>query len=328
MPLTNSQYDEIIRDYQRQQLKNERERKIRCEEIYIQIPRIREIEQEIVTLSAQSARKRILGDTQALTELRQAVSNLSSEKEQLLRSHHYPLDYMQPQYRCKDCKDTGYIQSKPCHCFKQASINLLYRQSNIQEILKKENFSTLNMDYYSKDIYAKEDLSVYDYMSEVVQRCRSYAANFPNNGKSLYLVGKTGTGKTFLCNCIASAVIKQGHSVIYLTANHLFELFEQDTFGHDEESNVILDQYISECDLLIIDDLGSEFDNTFTSSRLFYCINQRFLLKKSTIISSNLKSTELRDRYSDRVASRIHGYYENIILVGRDIRSIKKLTNR
>ncbi|MGN0297909.1 MAG: ATP-binding protein [Lachnospiraceae bacterium] len=324
MSLNNSQYDAIMREYQQQQLQNEHDRRKRCQHIYAQIPRIREIDETIAASSAEQARKRIMGDTNALIQLRKTVSQLHEEKEVLLRRYHYPIDYMEMKYHCKDCQDTGYINQKPCHCFKQATINLLYRQSNIQSILKKENFSTLKMDYYSNDIFIKEGQTLYDYMKNVINFCRTYAVRFPDNGKNIFFTGKTGTGKTFLSNCIAAAVMEQCHSVIYLTASHLFDLFAQETFEHDDEAESALEHYVSDCDLLIIDDLGTEVSNSFTISKLFYCINQRLTLKKSTIISSNLNPNEIRDLYSDRIASRILGYYEVIFVLGKDIRTLKK----
>lgn len=327
MPLSNAQYDTLMRSYQQQQLQNEHERRKRCEHIYAQIPRIREIDDTIVSLKASQARKQILGDTNGLAELRNCNTALSQEREKLLQQYHYPLNYTQMQYRCKDCRDTGYVEKKPCHCFKQAAINLLYRQSNIQAILKKENFSTLKMSYYSKDVLVKPEQTLYDYMKTVVSYCRTYAARFPDNGKNIYFMGNTGTGKTFLSNCIAAAVMEQCNSVIYLTASHLFDLFAQETFSHDEDVQSELEQYISDCDLLIIDDLGTEISNSFTTSKLFYCINQRLSLKKSTIISSNLNLNQVRDLYSDRISSRILGYYEVIPVLGKDIRTIKKYGN-
>lgn len=324
MPLNNSQYDRLMRDYQQQQLRNERERRTRCQMIYRQIPRIQEIDNEIASLSASQARKLIFGDVQALATLRSALSRLKDEKAELLRQNHYAPDIMQLKYRCPDCQDTGYIDHKPCHCFRQAAIDLLYNQSNIKEILQRENFSTLKMEHYSKEILVKPNCSQYGYMTQVVSYCKRYAAHFPNGGKNIYFSGTTGTGKTFLSNCIAAAVMQACHSVIYLSATQLFDLFEQDKFAHEDEASAQLENYISDCDLLIIDDLGTELVNSFTASRMFYCINQRLILKKSTIISSNLNLNQIRDNYSERIASRIMSYYDVILLSGRDIRTAQK----
>lgn len=328
MPLNNSQYDSLMRDYQQQQLKNERERRTRCQAIYQQIPRIQEIDNEIASLSAGQARKLIMGDTQALTTLRNLMSQLKQEKETLLKKNHYEADAMRLHYRCPDCQDTGYIDHKPCHCFRQAAINLLYNQSNIKEILGRENFSTLNMEYYSRDVLVRQNCSQYDYMTQVVSYCKNYTAPFPNGGKNIYFSGTTGTGKTFLSNCIAAAIMQACHSVIYLSATQLFDLFEQEAFSHEEAAGTQLENYISDCDLLIIDDLGTELVNSFTASRLFYCINQRLILKKSTIISSNLNLNQIRDNYSERIASRIMSYYDIILLFGHDIRTTQRRKNQ
>lgn len=323
MPLTNSQYDALMRIYHYRQQMNAHDLSARQEEIEKRIPRIAEINEQVNIVSAAHARRRIEGDTSAVESLHRELSALQKEREELLRAGGYPADYLQMHYECPDCKDTGYIGSRKCHCFEQAAVDLLYTQSNLQSRLFKENFDTQDFSYYSKEIHPSLNRSVADYMKEVTAYCRSYAEKFGSHQENILFTGMTGVGKTFLSNCIAKAVLDRCYSVVYLTAIQLFEIFSRSTFSQDGEENEV-DRYILESDLLIIDDLGTELCNSFTTSKLFYCVNERLAAGKNTIISTNVSPNELRDIYSERIASRLLGYYHLIPLVGDDIRIRKK----
>lgn len=164
-----------------------------------------------------------------------------------------------------------------------------------------------------------------DYMKILVGKCKEFAAGFPQNGRNLLFTGSTGVGKTFLTNCIAKELIDRYLSVIYLTSQDLFELLSRYKFGRDfQEDSEEAFRHVLECEMLIIDDLGTEVNNTFVSSQLFYCINERILRQKGTIISTNLSVGALQDMYSDRVTSRIMSHYAVIPLYGGDIRMKKK----
>lgn len=163
------------------------------------------------------------------------------------------------------------------------------------------------------------------YMEVVVRQCREFAQQYPDKGNSILFTGGTGVGKTFLTNCIAKELIDRCISVIYLSSNELFEIFSKYKFGRDSEEDVEESyRYILDCDMLIIDDLGTELNNSFVSSQLFYCINERIGRKKGTIISTNLSMGMLKDTYSDRVTSRIMSNYRVIPLYGADIRMKKR----
>lgn len=323
MPLSNAQYDTLMREYNRRQLFHANELSLRKTEVYHSVPRIEEIDSEVNSVAAGYARRRIEGDTSASSNLHRELSALKKEREKLLTAHGYPADYLTMQYTCPDCQDTGYIQNKKCHCFLQAAVDLLYTQSNLQSQLQKENFSSLDFSLYSKKIHPSLNRSVADYMKEVVAYCKSYAKNFSKHTENILFTGMTGVGKTFLSNCIAKAVLDQCYSVVYLTSIQLFDIFSKSTFSQEEDEEKV-DHYILDSDLLIIDDLGTELYNSFTVSKLFYCINERLSAGKHTIISTNLNPTELRDIYSERIASRLLGYYHLIPLFGEDIRIQKK----
>lgn len=326
MPLNNSQYDQLIRSYDAKQLKNQHDLEQRVRYAYLKVPRLREIDNAIASVSVSQARKMLDGDTKALSSLKEQLAAYRKEREDLLIHYEFPADYFEPAYSCKDCKDTGFINGKRCHCFKQAAIDLVYTQSNLKDILIRENFSTFSYDYYSdEDINPATGLSSLATVKDAVEKCRDFILNFqaPGNFSNLYFYGDTGIGKTFLSNCIAKELLDAGYSVIYFTAFQLFDILSKGVFDKDEDA-VAAHQNIYTCDLLIIDDLGTELYNSFTTSQLFLCLNERILRKKSTIISTNLEMKQLADIYSERVLSRISSNYTIIKLFGRDIRLLKR----
>lgn len=323
MSLNNSQYNAIMRIYNQRQFQDKYEQDQRREEVYQKVPQIRQIEDEISSQAVRCARRLLDGDTNAKEELKQHIEDLREQKEVLLSAFGFPADYMEMHYICPECQDTGYIDGRKCRCFKKEEIRLLYSQSNIEEVLLRENFDSFSYEYYDDRVVIPEiQMTVADYMRQVHTWCKEYVENFEKKGGNLIFTGSTGVGKTFLTNCIAKALIDQYQSVIYLSSNDLFDVFSKNKFHYDtEEEMKDMYQYILDCDLLIIDDLGTELNNTFVSSQLFYCINERLLRKKSTIISTNLSMTMLRDTYSDRISSRIISQYSIIPLYGDDIRT-------
>ena len=323
MSLNNSQYNAIMRIYNQRQFQDKYEQDQRREEVYQKVPQIRQIEDEISSQAVRCARKLLDGDTNAKEELKQHIEDLREQKEVLLSAFGFPADYMEMHYACPECQDTGYVDGRKCRCFKKEEIRLLYSQSNIEEVLLRENFDSFSYEYYDDRVVIPEiQMTVADYMRQVHTWCKEYVENFEKKGGNLIFTGSTGVGKTFLTNCIAKALIDQYQSVIYLSSNDLFDVFSKNKFHYDtEEEMKDMYQYILDCDLLIIDDLGTELNNTFVSSHLFYCINERLLRKKSTIISTNLSMTMLRDTYSDRISSRIISQYSIIPLYGDDIRT-------
>lgn len=326
MALSNSQYNAIMRTYQQQQLTNKHEQDSRKEVVYRRIPAMKELEAAISTIAVACAKKLLDGDQGALTELREKISDLKEQKAVLLHAAGFAADEMELHYNCRDCQDTGYAAGKKCHCFKRAEMRLLYAQSNIENVIKKENFDTFSYDYFDKEhIIPTLGKTVCEYMHQIADVCKAFIRDFKTAHGNLLLIGDTGVGKTFLTNCIARELIDQYCSVIYLSANDLFNVFSKNKFEYQTEEDMKdMYQYILECDLLIIDDLGTELNNSFVSSQLFYCINERLNSARSTIISTNLSMNQLRDSYSERVASRIMSQYTALPFYGADIRIKKK----
>ena len=322
MPLTNSQYEAIIREYDRRQSENHYRLVFRKEEVYKKCPEIEQIDESIASLSLIQAEKLLNGDEMALQSLKADIEKLTLRKSELLTSLGYGADYLQPQYVCKDCRDTGYIKRQKCHCFTQAAIDMIYTQSNIKSVLEEENFAHFNFDLYSdKEVDPLTGMTPLENVKNAVKICKDFIENSDITGGNLFLYGGTGVGKTFLSNCVAKELLDRNHSVIYFSATQLFDVFKKNAY---EKSPEVADDYqnIFDCEVLIIDDLGTEVPNTYTNSQLFMCINERVLRKKSTIISTNLSLNELAETYSERTFSRISKNYTLIKLFGEDLRLI------
>ena len=239
-------------------------------------------------------------------------------------AHGFAKNYLSPIYNCPDCKDTGFIEGEKCHCFKQAIIDFLYEQANLGHILKQENFNYFRFDYYAdgpKDPYL--GLTPRENIERIVRDCQRFIASFEDSYDNLLVYGNTGVGKTFLINCIAKEILDMSYTVVYLTSFQFFDIMEKHTFSRSLEEKTEAShqfEHIFDCDLLIIDDLGTETVNSFIASQLYQCINERHLRKKSTIISTNLSFDDIKNRYSERVFSRIVSNYKPFKLIGTDIR--------
>lgn len=328
MALNNSQYDSIIRTYEQKQLHNRDILDKHYATAYEKLPQLKELHLAISELSIKQARKLIDGDESALAELKVQLKALSQEAKDLLTAGGFPTDYLDPVYSCTDCKDTGYIGNKKCHCFQKAIIDMLYTQSNLKYILQEENFDTFSFSYYSTNhIDPKTGASALANMEKAYMAARDFVATFGKEFHNLFLYGDTGVGKTFLSNCIAKELIDTSHSVIYLSSFELFDTLAKSKFGKDEAAGQ-MNEHIFDCELLIIDDLGTELANSFTVSQLFLCLNERLLRRKPTIISTNLSLEALVEIYSERTFSRITSNYTMLKLTGDDIRIKKKLRKR
>ncbi len=331
MGLTNSQYNSILRDYDTKQYNSRHLLDMRTKEVEATIPEFKKLNEEMVSNSISCAKKALFNPSAAEKDLEDLKSNnidVAMEKIELLLEHGYPADYLTPVYECEKCKDTGYVNGEKCSCFKQAIIRLLYSQTLINTAIDKENFDTFSFEYYSdKEVDPAVQMTPYENIHNVVAKCKTFIDEFDKEyskreHKNLLIYGNTGVGKTFLANCVAREILNSSHSVVYITATELFETLSKYSFdkGEDFELESQVD-YINNCDLLIIDDLGTELSNTFTNSQLYSCINNRMLKNLSVIISTNYKIKELQATYSERIFSRFVGEYTMLRIVGDDIRT-------
>lgn len=328
MSLTTTQYQQIMHQYDLLRQSHYRKEQARRAEVYEKIPEIQEIDQKIAHISVERAKYRIRhqGKDQG-TSLKEEIYDLSMQKIDYLVRHGYPAYYLDPIYTCKDCQDTGYIGTKKCHCFIDREKELFLEDSNLKEQLKEINFNTFHLDYYSAEPCQDGRPSPRDNMRAILRECQDFIQNFQTKpGQNLLINGSTGVGKTFLSICIAGKIIDQGHSVIYMSSQELFERLADYTFRREKEEEVLTDDIIN-ADLLIIDDLGTEMNNAFINSQLFQCVNDRMIRKKSVIINTNLSLEAITKRYTGRVTSRLIETYNPLNIYGEDIRMKKALMN-
>lgn len=334
MGLTNYQYNQIFRQYDDIRTANARRMEDRKSEVRRKVPEYAELEKKAVELSMNCASHTLMSDAAEaaanIAALDKELGVLAEKKKDVLVRAGYPADYFDPIYSCPECKDTGYIGNRRCRCFKQAMVNLIYRQSNLKGVLERENFHTFSMGYYSRDVidpFTGE--SSYEIMEGNYQKALDYVADFgtQKEAENLILYGKPGLGKTFLSNCIAGALLEKGWTVLYLTSHQFFEALSRDFKNHEEaEDPTTTSDYILGCDLLIIDDLGAELSTSFTVSKFNYCLNERLLRNRATILSTNLMPENIESVYGDRNFSRIIGNFTPLYFFGDDIRLQKQLS--
>lgn len=324
MALTNSQYDMLMRMYQQRQLDSVHQLEEKKELLYNLHPEFLSLEQERSEKSLRYARLRLEGDATALERGKAELRSIAARKTALLKQYGYPADYLEPVYRCSACKDTGYIDGARCTCLKQAAIDLIYTQSNLKGLLETENFTRFSYDFYPDNVTDPETGHSALYLAKyAVETSLSFIRTF-DGSQNLFFYGNTGVGKTFLTHCIARELLLTSHSVLYFSADSFFRELASQTF-QQEKDILSKENYFYDCDLLIIDDLGTEMTNSFTVSSLFSCLNERILRKKSTVISTNLGIKNFRDFYSERVFSRITSNFALLKLHTNDIRLQKKL---
>ncbi len=329
MALTTEQYRTIMQQFEQRQLQNREKEHERLLEVYEAIPQIKKIDEQIASNSVAIGKKLLFSaDKGILEKLKNENFALSMSKVELLTSHRYPANYLDPIYHCPRCKDTGYIGQKQCNCLRQAIVDLAYHQSNIKEVLKKENFQYFSYEYYSTEKKGNFP-SAQEQIRSVVSVCQDFIRDFDKiPGQNLLFLGSTGVGKTFLTNCIAKELLDTGHTVLYLTAFQFSETIAKHTFEKntlDKQNDLF--SHLFDSELLILDDLGTELNNAFITSQLFVCINERLLRGKSTIISTNLSLAQLSKAYSERIFSRIASNYTILKILGEDIRLKKALSH-
>ncbi len=317
MALTREQYDRILQRYTQKQDLHRRQLAKRRQEVYLHVPEYRDLDEEIPAQGMALLRARLAGKETTGTPLKADIEKVAAKKQALLTAGGYPADYLSPVYDCQDCKDTGFIDGRKCHCFRAQETTMLYDQSGIQDLARQKNFSSLSDEFYQ----GKDHVS----FQKCVQDAKEFVRHFPKSYRNFYYYGNVGTGKTFLSICIAHELIEKGYSVLYFSAVSLFEKLSSYAFSLDKKQQLReLQEALYTCDLLIIDDLGSELVNSYVNSALFSCLNERSLRRKSTIISTNKDMQEFKQTYSERICSRIFGQYQLYKFSGPDIRIILK----
>ena len=315
---------------QQRRLDAEREAQFRRDKIFAEIPEAQSFERSIASCGIRAGRAVLKGGNvhEELQKLRAESARLQKEYEELLNSRGYSVKDTEPQYTCKKCSDTGYVEldnrTVVCSCLRNAMVEIACRELNKKSPLSLCTFEDFSLDYYSKEVREGYPRSSYDQLSMIYKKCRDYAENFNEHSPSLLMMGMTGLGKTHLSLSIANEVIKKGYGVIYASAPTIVSQLEKEHFGKRKSEDESVEETLTNCDLLIIDDLGTEFNNKFTTPAVYNVFNSRISAGKPVIVNTNLKVSELNEIYSDRFVSRIIGEAERLDFFGDDIRIKKK----
>ncbi len=295
----------------------------RLQQAYAQLPRLKEIDLQLrrtMTLAAQTVFTQGGDPVAAMEQVKKENLALQQERKDLIEKNFAP-GYLDESSVCPHCGGSGYVGSTMCRCLK--TLCCQGQKASLRQLTTgAERFENFRLDYYPERHSREFGASPRAIMELNLKCCKQYAAAFENGIGNLLFVGGTGLGKTYLSACIADVVTDRGFSVAYESAPQLFAKLEKNRFNPDEESRSEAD-YFASCDLLIIDDLGTEMPGNFVTAALYGLLNQRLLDGKSMIISTNLNVEEIAQRYSPQIASRIQGNFKNMIFVGEDIRILK-----
>lgn len=328
MGYSNSVYKAASDTLHERRLNAEKAAERRKEEVYKRFPRVKELEKQISVGGIKTARAVLAGGDvkDAVSKLRDQNLAMQAEVKRILTDNGYPENYFEPDYFCKKCNDKGYFdingKTVRCSCMKSALVTCACAELNRYAPLSLSTFESFDLEYYDKSINPEVKTSPYEHMSKIFRHCQNYADNFSKNSESILMSGKTGLGKTHLSLAIANEVIKKGYGVVYASAPQIISKLEKEYFSSDKDDSLF--SMLVDCDLLIIDDLGTEFYSQFAVSQFYNLFNSRMLSNKPIIINTNLTITELREKYTDRFVSRICGNARQLDFLGRDIRIRRK----
>ena len=299
----------------------------RRENLYRAEPRLQTIEQQLRSTMSKIIAGALQHGTDplpAIRVIRDENLDLQRQRAELLLAMGYPMDYLEEKAACDKCNDSGFCGDKVCTCL-QKYYNAQQKKELSQLLdLGNQSFDTFSLDWYPTRVNERIGRSPREHMEQVFEVCSNFARHFEKKGGNLLLTGATGTGKTFLSACIAREVTERGFSVVYDTAAAIFRVMENEYFHRGEEDNTDAVERFLRCDLLIMDDLGTELITAFVQSALYRIINTRLTAGKSTVISTNLSPDELYERYTAQIFSRIEGEYEILPCLGDDIRLLKR----
>ena len=293
---------------------------MRRKQLITKFPELLEIENTIRDAALEVIKGLGSGKTVNVESLAEKNIYAQKEKSELLKKNGYPEDYLEPQYSCKLCNDSGILGGKLCSCHLELLKKISMSEYSCSSVLAISTFDTFDLKYYSTEKDKNVGYSPREYMEASVDFLKSYCDNFNKNSGSFFFTGGTGLGKTHLSLAVMNKVTEKGYSVFYGSADNIIKQMEKERFGR---SNGDIEEEIENADLLIIDDLGTEFKTAFSETAVYQLINNAILNSKPMIISSNLSITELEERYGQRVVSRLNSF-EVINFIGTDIRQIKK----
>lgn len=309
----------------RRRKKATQELEIRRAKAYSEIPELVEIQSRIAACGAQviGAFAKGANGKAYVEELARESLSAQKRRRELLIEAGLPENYLEAQYVCDICEDTGVTDDGICECQRSLLIETAKDEISKYAPLRASTFEKFSLDFYP-DAADSSGVIPKKRMGEIAKFCEDYANDFSLRSPSLFMHGATGLGKTHLSLSIANTVTEKGFGVIYSSAPNLFSELEREHFSRQNPNERTFEKELLETDLLIIDDLGVEFSTQFTVSCVYNIINSRILSGKPTVISTNLTPAELEDKYTQRITSRIIGSYISLKFTGRDIRQLKR----
>lgn len=328
MSLQRSDLEKIFSYYSSLRLKNDEILQKRIEEVESISPDYKNLNKKIRDLGFKSAMK-TLNTTKVFNKdlLDKKMLELENKKIEILKELKLPTTYLNPIYLCPLCKDTGFIENKKCDCFIKKEIEFLYNKSSLKGLNPNIGFKDFKLSFYSDKVNAQLGQAPLDLAKKAVTTAKNFVKNFNNHSENLLIYGDIGIGKTHLITIISNELQKTSNSVIYISSNDFFNSSRFLEYDSHYNNFDCIEDFIN-ADLLIIDDLGSEYKTSLNSPKLFYYMNERFLQKKSTVISTNLDLKELDTFYSRRILSRLVAHYTKIRLVGDDIRLLNAIEEK
>ena len=318
MPLTNKQYETVKAVIDERRKRAEQEALDRKKEAAEKIPALKDLLDEISKKGADSVRRYIAGDQGVREDLNRFLSDALPMKEKLLQEGGFPKDHLETHYTCEKCSDTGYLpDGEKCSCFKQLEYDLVFSQDIQRQLFSKNNFSTFDLNVFPDEgVDEKTGRTPRQNAVWAREAAKKFLSFSPEAKQNLLIYGTTGTGKTFLSNCVAKEALDKGLTVIYLTASEFLQIASASEFKHIDGPY----RNMMETELLVIDDLGTELINSFVEAAVYRLINERLLAARRTVISTNLFPANIAECYNERVWSRIAGNYQFIRMTGPDLR--------
>lgn len=319
----------IMKEYQDKRDLHATQLEERVNKIYTTYPQLAQLNKEIQMLGIEMAKSILVDPTgQAIKVLEARQKDLIRHKRAIMQANNIDPAYMSMEYDCQICKDTGFLEDgDQCKCLKQKILNDSYEMSNLKQILNEDNFDNFDFSMFSDQLEDGCEVSPRENIKNIFHSVQDYVNNFGKQAankadNNLLFRGATGQGKTFMCSCIAKQIMDRGYTVIYQTAFNLMDIIERYKFKTEYYTDSDEENYknLFTCDLLIIDDLGTEMINSFTSAELFNILNSRLNSRKKVIISTNLDIAQIGKLYTDRTLSRIVGNFHIYDFYGNDLR--------
>ncbi len=310
------------KELERIKIENAEKLNERRKEVLAKTPEVGKIEEQLMKEGSRLL-SCVLNRCDDFENIKKNIQGLQRDKAKTLLDAGFEEDYLDEIYSCQVCGDTGFVEGRRCSCLKNLISKYIGANSNLTEYMRSHTFENFDV-----SLFARQDEKTLKIMQKICDMAMSFAETFESTHENFLIMGNAGTGKTYITSCIANRALERGKTVYYQTAYKLFEFFEAAKFGKDNEDAEEVVKYVYDVDLLIIDDLGTEFSTQFTSATFFDIINSRITAGKSTIISSNLGFEELSNMYSQRITSRFMGSYTLAQTMGKDLRGIIREINK